>query len=80
MVEEQKPKIKRNPYSFSPIFETEEDCQNNPFTFSKQNLDTSCGPAQVPFTVIRGNLLKSKQNTEMLGIARTSKDDDLENV
>jgi hypothetical protein len=50
----------RGAFLFSPIFEKEEDCRDNPFVFEKFDL-TDRGPEDLKSPVMKGFLLRQKK-------------------
>ena len=55
-----KPAQVRGQFIFSPIFESEEECKNNPFVLEKFDLKTR-SPANYPDLIMAGILLRLKK-------------------
>lgn len=52
------------PFIFSNIFESEEDCKNNPFVFEKFGLKTNVDPKDYKDSLFEGLLFIMKKTNE----------------
>jgi hypothetical protein len=63
-------KAVRDTFLFSPIFEQEADCQNNPFVFEKFELQP-IAPNDVPKIRKQGHLLKRKKIKKVIQLSNS---------